>query len=60
MSNKAKHVLRSHKTYSNNYSIFRGFENKAIYKSAQKQSRITIGEKLSKLFKGIFRKHQDK
>jgi hypothetical protein len=60
MSSKAKHVLRSHKTYSNNHSIFRGFENKAIYRSAQKQTRKTFGEKVARLFKGIFRKHQDK
>lgn len=58
MSSKAKHALRSHKTYGRNQAIFGKFEQKAAKIATAKQfkkERMPFIERTKKLFK-----HQDR
>lgn len=53
MSNAAKHIQRSHKTYSNNASVFAGFNRSAMTRAKMikaNENRSTIIENIVRLF----------
>ena len=61
MSSKAKHALRSHKTYNSNYSVFSSFSSKALTKANIKKTKKSGFERIKEILsKGLFRKHQGK
>jgi hypothetical protein len=66
MSNKIKHIQRSHKTYGHAGAIFSGFERKAYSKAYTKSFSKDytnpghVLEMIKTVFKNLFKRHQSR
>ena len=64
MAGKAKHALRSHKTYSNNTYAFVGFQRNALTKKKRMEAndnKATLIERIQAVFNRIrYRKSEGK
>lgn len=57
MSGARKHMQRSHRSYQQSKAcIFNTFERKAYSAAIAKQSKLTLGQKINRTFKNLFKR----